>query len=306
MNKNAFLNGITEELKTNLKDPTFTHQKAIPFLDKVFSHNTGMTLAGGALGAGVGALIPSEDKKGNKHRLRNALIGGAAGAGLGLGTSFAAPDTSKAINEEMVKDLIRKPIGRVVTNTIDPFDYNAVENAKGQTLTNRFKAIIHDKSLNAVPSDRPSTFDKPGYPDANGYSERDPIFRAAFSLPSRTPKFDHLFNKDKNTWSFNPNDPSGAEHLARIGGVDEGENPGEYYLASGYDGIMGRYLKKTVDPKTTMYDDTWDFNLHPDESLGTLTNIQRYLMNKIINPIRTTGTIANDQIDNLKATAGNP
>ena len=48
----------------------------------------GGALAGGALGAGAGALTGGPDEHGQTHRLRNALIGGALGAGAGAGAGY--------------------------------------------------------------------------------------------------------------------------------------------------------------------------------------------------------------------------
>lgn len=125
----------------NFKDPKYTQETALPILNKILSHNTGTTLTGTAAGGIAGALYPGAESKKDrtwKNRIKQILTGMGIGGATGYGISKITPETSKAINEFMVKNTLRKPFGRIFNNIVTPQGYGNEGESAGGKFDNSF------------------------------------------------------------------------------------------------------------------------------------------------------------------------
>ncbi len=288
IDKPAFFKGISDTVAGKFSDPKFTHEVAIPLLDKVFSHNTATTLAGAGLGAGAGLLgtALSDDQK-PKRWLRNALLGGVAGAGAGGAASVLAPEMSKAVTDRFV----RQPIGKVITNWVDPYNY---KEDKLKTILNTpprelLRSLIKDKPvyLNPGAGSSSESFDQ------TGYSAREPIYRKGFSLPNRSAAFENLYvDNFDGSIGFNKGHSLGRSILDSIARQGEKEWSAPINSTSIEDNpVMGHYTRKILGNNAFAYNDTWDFDLHSNESLDSKENWARYFLNNISKPISMQGIV---------------
>lgn len=309
MNKEAFLSGVMDSIKDKFpylkyllsnpmtwkdqadKNVEFTQKFLKPTLDTVFSHNTGSALMGGLAGAAAGNYYaPSKEDK-----LKSTLKGAAGGAGLGLAGSLAIPEASKAINEAVLVNPLRKLVGLLATNTRYPMSYtqhdqysnksvldpDLEKQLKGSPIKSLTKALIKDEPL----------YSKKG--------PRLPIYRASFGLNSRPEDkaFDDLFvrpvGQPDSMW-YNEGNPEGKRIIETVRSSinDALSNPkmlpriaaGEKIKVLIEDPYVMARAMADYNPETdsAKISDVWDFALHPDEKLNTSSNWARYLVDRVL------------------------
>lgn len=306
---NVFQNFI-KDLKTN---PEFVHNKVIPTLDKIFSHHT--TSAGlGALGGGVvGAL---SDKK---NRLRNAALGAGVGASAGLGFSNGFPEQSERLNDTFVSHMLRKPIGKIITNIGEPRGYNQIELLKKKLVNNyvpeeiRPQLPINSELNKILPTiNKPKAYkdlaqsiyyDKPWMHDtrdlSNADKAREPLFREMFDLPQRYGK--DIWNIERNKtnlhFEYNPKNEIGAQALDNILKEYSNKDPRDIYA-------MSSYARAGGAGKPVTYKDIWDFNLHPNETFDSSEKWIRYFIDRLIRKPEISGTINPEIAAQINATLG--
>jgi hypothetical protein len=264
--------------KLNFITPETTHNKLIPILDNIFTHKTTGALAGAGLGAGAGLLLGQKNKK-----LRSGLLGGLVGGGAGYGLSSAFPEQSKEINEKFIDSVIRKPVGRVLTNVWAPRTYTGEQQAGDlvrHTPKELYEAILKDK---------------PAY----GVDHREPLWRRSFGLEPRQYTDTYLPN-GKDTWQFNPKDNFVKENIV----PDIAQSTYEKHLGNAsnmYERHVMHAFQGNYDPSTNKasYYDPWDFNLHKNESLNSIPHALRFILDKLIKKQTMKGEI--EMPDYLKA-----
>jgi hypothetical protein len=169
------------------------------------------------------------------------------------------PVTSLA--KGLMDKAIRPAIGRVVTNTIDPFSYDL--KAKLQAIKanpgGAIKSVIQDKPL--VPQD--------------SWSEsRDTPFRQMFGLKPRT-GLDIYKNNPDGSLSFNQNTPGGLNNLKEVA---------QWAETNGHSTMGG--FGKSYNPNTgqMQYFDKWDLGLNHGEVINkhqAIPNLARWFMDKV-------------------------
>lgn len=292
MNKQAFLQGVTDSLKTKFSDPAFTHRVAIPTMNRVFSHNTASTLLGAGLGVGGGLLGTAlQSNQRPKKWGRNALLGGILGAGAGGAASLLAPEASKAVTHH----LIRQPAGRVITNLVDPYNYqeDKFKRVSETPLPKLLRAVTDDQPLYLNPMAGKSS---PSF-DSTGYSLREPLYRKIFGLPNRSKNFSTLYAENPDgSVRFNQSHPLGSSLLDSIASQGPVAQQGADSIGAPIgtttvhtNPALGHYLRKIVDTDQYQYDDTWDFALNPHEALDSRAHWLRYLLDNLTQPVRITG-----------------
>jgi hypothetical protein len=252
-------------------------------LDSVFSHNTTAMLGGAGIGAGIGALANKKDRKGG------ALMGAGIGGAAGLGGSMAAPETSKQVNEFLVKHLLRKPAGRVLTNVLPPIGYDQ----KGD-LENTLKDSSPMDILKSIWKD------KPVYEEdmlQHKYDDRDVPYRKAFDLPGRYGLDVYKPNPD-GSMEFNKDSKRGLMDLLEV--LDPRRK--QHSVLKGYERNFNQ--DDSVD-----YKDVWDWKLdpsNPKERLDNPQNIMRYFINRIANPAVIKGNIPPEDANTWREAARIP
>lgn len=267
---------VSDTIK-KLFEPAGTHKYVIPALDSILSHHTTAGLLGSGLGGLVGGIAGTKGKK-NKAALTGALAGG----GLGLAGSFAAPETSKQLNNALISKLVRQPLGLVATNLVDPMGY--YKEGPGGTADRPDPRVTRIKSLSKPDIIHSIVNDTSRVDHGSGLNGiRDPIYRMSFDLPPRGPHSD-MFVRDVSTndLHFNPLSESGKKMIDAMG---------HSYDTSRWNDVLGNYATTKIKGKGVSYSDLWDFDLSPNEGLNTKANWIRYLVDRILNKQRVSGMI---------------
>lgn len=302
MDKQAFLDGLMEAVNAKFSDPKFTHEKAIPALDRIFSHNTLSSILGGAGGTAAGlagTALQSPDKSGKKHWLRNAALGGLTGAGVGYGASKLVP----TVSQELTRTLVQRPIGRVMTNTYEP---RAYVNNLGVKKLKDYPGLVKDdqvqlgpvikETLKAGLTDKPAPWLRDDVP----YENRMMLYRKSFGLPERdVDQYSRRFIKEipgkPNDWTVNTDTPEGKKYFSQL--FPEGDRTRllkqlqnhDTGSELGYDlellGAYNTFAKKGPGGAVNVsMNDPWDFDIKPNEALNKPVNWARYFLNNTITP----------------------
>lgn len=276
-------------IKDWLDKPENAHQKLIPILDELFSHHTTAGLLGAGAGGLTGYLATSKGGRNKKEKIRarqkslkNALLGGFAGFGAGELGSNIFPAQSAALNEFLVKNLIRRPTGRIFTNVVEPFGY---ENS-GKSLAelrkdfpSLLKAVIKDEPVWDIQKKH-----DPGYLEQ--LAARQPLMRDMFDLPLRG-NVDAFTKIGPHRFKINPKTEAGKKMME--GFVNPDTIPHDYLTATGSRGVMpqpyhpdlGGFHETTLPGGGIKAQDLWDFGIDPWEGMGKSTNWVRYLINRM-------------------------
>jgi hypothetical protein len=234
----------------------------------------------GGLGAGTAAYLatqpePLKDLQDKRHRT-DALtnLGLMAGGGTLAGTLAGQALHSRWGNEYpegLVRNLIRRPVGRVVTNVAPPVGYGTREKLQiirdAGGLPAAVKAVVTDKPLYARPDIIRPGVDKE-HMDAEDLwmaIQREPLYRSLFDLKPRV-----INNVDpyravapypgqpKRFFVRNPEDKANlAAEAARASGAGD----------LGKTNLLATYLMKGEGPGRVSYHDVWDLKLNPDEKV---------------------------------------
>lgn len=231
-------------------------------------------------------------------------------------TSFLKSTPVVKTTESLVDNLIRKPVGRVATNLVQPYGYelgNHLETLKKKGPLNILKAIISDKPIyntKVTKSDVLKTVGANNIDDVASVNKnqigmdlvelRDEPYRAMFGLKSRFKGESPFIKNPDNTYSLNPNTPTGKQLLKRTA-LDDGSDFG-----TPYNDVFGRFSRHYDRTSGTIkYYDRWDFDLLPGEKMTPQNKKQilaRWLLSKITKPVEFKGEITPQQ---LKALGGN-
>ena len=195
---------------------------------------------------------------------------GAAGATGAAGILAASPQA----REWSMSNLIRKPIGRVVTNLVRPIGYGRnLYEAKRKPFGSLMSVIR----------------DKPIYGRQPFSVDREVPYRAMFDLKPR-PGFENpgLYTGSGKSFSFNPKHLDGARMISEIS---------SFPRAYGHD-VMGGYKRSVTPQGNVRYWDRWDMDLHPHESIirsprgdSRVANLARWAASKITKPVTISGEI---------------
>jgi hypothetical protein len=235
------------------------------------NHRTGAALLGSGAGAIAGALMPD---KGKKRRLRRAALGGLLGAGLGYGGARAFPQQSQELNDFLVKNLIAKPVGRVVTNTIAPVGYTDKAQELSKDLKKNPRAV-----WDAIKTDTPLWKSDP---DASAEwlnkmtDSRELPYRRMFGLKERGFAEKHTQNSN-GTFKLGPESEASLQKDLKF------QSSGEENHID--DSALGNVVLNPVQGGKIKYRDRWDLDLNPGERPNTPVNIMRAVMSKITSPV---------------------
>lgn len=241
----------------------------------LLNHRTGGAAVGAAGGALVGALL---NDHGKKRRMRRAAVGGLLGAGLGYGAARAFPVQSQAVNDTLVRDLISKPVGRVVTNLLPPAHYN-------DKLNELKDAIVNEpgKVLGHVIDDTPLDDPKGSSTASNWVRTREVPYRMMFGLKPRSWGEPHTVNPD-STLSLSA---QGAEELrSDVENQSYVQNPRHFYHST-----LGNVVVAPAPGAKTHYHDRWDFDLGGDGKPHSWPDVLRALTGKITRPVTFDGNV---------------
>lgn len=274
---------LAKEIKAIVEKRAFELSPGL--LDSVFNHHTTAAIGGAGIGAGIGAL--SNSKKPGK----GALIGAGIGAAAGLGGSHVLPEGSKSVNEFLVKNLVRKPVGKVLTNLIPPIGYDQKgdlsEELKNNSPLDFAKSVIKDKPI----------YEKDML--EHKYDDRDVPYRKAFDLPGRYGL--DIYNREQNgSLSFNKGSKRGLMSLLSI--LDPTQSDHEHP-------ILKKYTRSYNPDDSVSYKDVWDWDLdqkNPNEKLNNTQNIMRYFVNRIANPTTIEGKISPEDANDWRSRAKIP
>ncbi len=246
------------------------------------NHRTGAAAIGAGAGAITGALLPDK----GKHRMRRALLGALAGGGLGYGASRLFPAQSQQLNENLVSNLLTKPLGRVLTNTVAPAGYTN----KAEEL---WAGIKKDPKYywNSIKRDTPTWRTGADYEDVGRKrlaALREVPYRAMFGLPARSWAEPHTQNLD-GTYKLSPRAEESL--VSSLRDYPEGDNANHLD-----DGTLGNVLMSPTGKGTLKYRDRWDFDLNPGERPDNVPNILRALVSKITKPVTFSGEIDDPRV----------
>jgi hypothetical protein len=189
----------------------------------------------------------------------------------------------ECLNIAMTKDagFLRRALGRVVTNVVDPIGYGAVDKAHQifqRGLGSNLKAIWNDR---------------PAYDTDAITLARELPYRRMYGLPARSSTARSAYTKNPDgSFQFNSNSPLGA---MAINEVTSPLSMDPKYINKSHL-VMGTYDRAPIPNSMgdVNYHDRWDFDLNPGES--ALTNPARWLMSKITKPVTIAGRASADVI----------
>jgi len=220
----------------------------------------------------------------SKYADESGITAGDVGAAGAVGATGAAGilAASPQAREWSMSNLVRKPIGRVVTNLVEPFGYsNNLLDTKTRGPFRSLMSVIRDKPI---------------YP-THVASNREVPYRAMFDLkPRRWLATPGLYTGSGKSFSFNPKHPDGASIINNISSTLTPYEPE----------VMGGYKRSVTPGGTVRYWDRWDVDLHPDESIirspnltrsqtgygaSRTSNLARWAASKITKPVTISGEI---------------
>ena len=213
----------------------------------------------------------------SKYADESGITAGDVGAAGAVGATGAAGilAASPQAREWSMSNLIRKPIGRVVTNLVRPQGYGGnLYEAKREPFGS-LMSVIRDKPI----------YGWPGSYLAN----REVPYRAMFDLKPR-PGFENpgLYTGSGKSFSFNPEHIDGARMIKDISSESH---------PRGHE-VMGGYKRSVTPQGNVRYWDRWDMDLHPHESIirspdgnSRMPNLARWAASKITKPVTISGEI---------------
>jgi hypothetical protein len=122
---NTLKTKVTEGLK-DLKTKAYKNPDELKKgIDLLMSDKVSVPIMAALLGgAGYGMFGGGDEEEEEQSSLLKRLAQGAGiGGAVGLGSTFAAPSVTNRLNDLFWKDTVGRGLGRVVSNTIAPYNY---------------------------------------------------------------------------------------------------------------------------------------------------------------------------------------